>query len=65
MDWALISTGILPSLIGIMGNDTDAPLLAGTEITEMTSSEISSVTLLLGIADLLMFSQSGDALSVT
>ena len=55
MDWALISTGILPSLIGIMGNDTDAPLLAGTEITEMTSSE----------ADLLMFFQSGDALSVT
>ena len=44
----------------MMGNETAAPLLAGTVITEMTSPEMLFVTLLLL---LFMFFQSGDALS--
>ena len=60
-DWALIWTGILPSLIGIIGNDTDAPLLAGIVIIEMTSL----LLLVLAVAVWLTFFQSGDALSVT
>ena len=65
VDWALISTGILPSFVGIMGNDTVAPLLADTVITDTTSSETPLTTLLVSSELLLMFFQSGDALSVT